>query len=326
MQANVLSELETALGYGFANPELLLRALDAPIAGQRTNSRGDRRTTGARATTSGWSFWATRCWAWWWPKPCFCFIRNGSEGELTRVRAQLVSRQHMAEVAGIAGTGPPPAPEPRRGPQRPAPQEHRALEHHGGRDRCVVPRRRPGAGASVCPPARDGRDGGATGAGACDPERRWATTNRPYRSICRRSDAGTPVYKVKSESGPDHRKRFLVEVRLKAAGGEPGKSLARGLGSTKKHAEQDAARRALARLTAGVDGNEIETDDTMKVLRPTDGKPSAGRRKSRTRSQVRARIRRSRRRMSTPVQIAAPKPGSDSGGQLSCESGSSADP
>ena len=26
--------------------------------------------------------------------------------------------------------------------------------------------------------------------------------------------AGIPVYKVKSESGPDHRKRFLVEVRL----------------------------------------------------------------------------------------------------------------
>jgi ribonuclease-3 len=60
--------------------------------------------------------------------------------------------------------------------------------------------------------------------------------------------AGSPVYKVKSESGPDHRKRFLVEVRLKPAVGEPGKPLARGTGSTKKHAEQDAARRALDRL------------------------------------------------------------------------------
>ena len=62
--------------------------------------------------------------------------------------------------------------------------------------------------------------------------------------------AGTPVYKVKSESGPGHRKRFLVEVRLKMEG-EPGKPLARGIGSTKKRAEQDAARRALERLTAG---------------------------------------------------------------------------
>ena len=51
----------------------------------------------------------------------------------------------------------------------------------------------------------------------------------------------------------------LVEVRLKSpasANGSanpelsgPGKPLARGLGSTKKHAEQDAARRALSRLT-----------------------------------------------------------------------------
>jgi ribonuclease-3 len=62
--------------------------------------------------------------------------------------------------------------------------------------------------------------------------------------------AGAPVYRVKSESGPDHRKRFLVEVRLKAADAEPGRPLARGMGSTKKHAEQDAARRALERLKA----------------------------------------------------------------------------
>ena len=62
--------------------------------------------------------------------------------------------------------------------------------------------------------------------------------------------AGSPVYRVKSESGPDHRKRFLVEVRLKSAGNQPGKSLARGMGGTKKHAEQDAARRALERLEA----------------------------------------------------------------------------
>ena len=39
------------------------------------------------------------------PKLSFCFIRSGSEGELTRVRAQLVSRQHMAEVAAAIGLG-----------------------------------------------------------------------------------------------------------------------------------------------------------------------------------------------------------------------------
>ena len=60
--------------------------------------------------------------------------------------------------------------------------------------------------------------------------------------------AGAPVYRVKSESGPDHHKRFLVEVRLKGEEGQKGKPLARGMGRTKKHAEQDAARRALGLL------------------------------------------------------------------------------
>ena len=39
-----------------------------------------------------------------------------------------------------------------------------------------------------------------------------------------------------------------MEVRLKPDADEPGKPLARGLGSSKKLAEQDAARRALKKL------------------------------------------------------------------------------
>jgi ribonuclease-3 len=79
--------------------------------------------------------------------------------------------------------------------------------------------------------------------------------------------AGVPVYRVKNESGPDHRKRFVVEVRLKPADGEPGKALARGSGTTKKHAEQDAARKALAHLTGATtakidEGIEVEEEKT----------------------------------------------------------------
>jgi ribonuclease-3 len=71
---------------------------------------------------------------------------------------------------------------------------------------------------------------------------------------------GAPIYRVKSESGPDHHKRFLVEVRMKGEEGQKGKPLARGMGRTKKHAEQDAARRALILLA-----NEVSSD---KVLGP----------------------------------------------------------
>jgi ribonuclease III len=64
--------------------------------------------------------------------------------------------------------------------------------------------------------------------------------------------AGQPRYFVKAESGPDHRKRFLVEVRISAKAAETEKSriLARGSGNTKKHAEQEAARRAYKKLLA----------------------------------------------------------------------------
>ena len=60
-----------------------------------------------------------------------------------------------------------------------------------------------------------------------------------------------PQYVVKGESGPDHRKRFLVEVRMSSKdekASENTRVLARGSGTTKKNAEQEAARRAYQKL------------------------------------------------------------------------------
>lgn len=48
-----------------------------------------------------------------------------------------------------------------------------------------------------------------------------------------------PEYSVIEERGPDHAKRFVVEVRLR------GEVAARGQGSSKKEAQQEAARTAL---------------------------------------------------------------------------------
>jgi dsRNA-specific ribonuclease len=47
---------------------------------------------------------------------------------------------------------------------------------------------------------------------------------------------------VASETGPDHRKVFEIEVWV------DGKCMASGVGSTKKEAEQRAARSAMARI------------------------------------------------------------------------------
>ena len=46
-------------------------------------------------------------------------------------------------------------------------------------------------------------------------------------------------YEIISESGPDHNKTFVAQVKL------DGKVLANGTGKTKKQAEQEAARKAL---------------------------------------------------------------------------------
>lgn len=52
-----------------------------------------------------------------------------------------------------------------------------------------------------------------------------------------------PRYRVNATAGPDHDKEFTVEVVVK------GNILGQGVGKTKKHAEQEAAREAYRRLT-----------------------------------------------------------------------------
>lgn len=59
-----------------------------------------------------------------------------------------------------------------------------------------------------------------------------------------------PRYSVVREHGPDHRKVFTVELRIRSAEGE---QVYRAQGSTKKEAEQDAARQALEHLQGAPD-------------------------------------------------------------------------
>jgi ribonuclease III len=58
-----------------------------------------------------------------------------------------------------------------------------------------------------------------------------------------------PSYVLVQEAGPEHNKTFTVEARLMARNGESGAEfVGRAQGSTKKTAEQDAARQLLAYL------------------------------------------------------------------------------
>lgn len=68
----------------------------------------------------------------------------------------------------------------------------------------------------------------------------------------------TPTYRLVEESGPDHMKRFRVEVLI------DGVSLAEGQGSRIKRAENDAARAALAKMKE----TEYSKDDSERADPP----------------------------------------------------------
>lgn len=172
------------------------------------------------------------------------------EGELTRVRSRLVSRQNMARVAeSIAlgqhlrlGKG-----EERAGLRRKSSVLSDCMEAvlgalflDGGLEAVRAFARRRVTSGAVEQLAAELESGAALGNYKSALQERLQATG-----------AGAPIYHLKSESGPPHRRRFLVEVRLNAEADQP---LARGSGSTKKRAEQDAARRALDRLAEGQAG------------------------------------------------------------------------
>ena len=54
-----------------------------------------------------------------------------------------------------------------------------------------------------------------------------------------------PVYRLVTELGPDHDKRFVTEIAV------GGKILGTGEGKSKKQSEQEAAKRALNELKNG---------------------------------------------------------------------------
>ena len=254
--ASGISELEAALGHGFAAPELLLRALThrSLVHEKGAHEKGSEPAIEAMpGDNERLEFLGDAVLGLVVAEALFLLHPDWSEGELTRMRAQLVSRQHMAQVAGAIDLGRYirlSKGEDRSGLRRKSTVLSNTMEAvlgalflDGGLEpvRAFVSRRVMGEEAEEL--AREMRSGAALG--------NYKSALQEHLQATR---AGTPVYRVKNESGPDHRKRFLVEVRLRPIGeggaNEPGKALARGLGSTKKHAEQDAARRALAKLTA----------------------------------------------------------------------------
>ena len=156
------------------------------------------------------------------------------EGELTRMRADMVCEKTLAAVANRIGLG-----------------KHLLLGHGeeqgGGRNRDSIL-----ADAMESVIAASFLDGGMEAAEAFI--KRFILTevpvtqlhNRDYKTqlqeLVQQKKNQVLSYELVAESGPDHDKKFDVEVSLN------GKIVGIGSGRSKKRAEQDAARSAIQAL------------------------------------------------------------------------------
>jgi len=175
------------------------------------------------------------------------------EGDLTRLRASLVSSRNLAQVALRIELGP----MLRLG---------RGEEHSGGQRKPALL-----ANALEAVIAAMYLDGGLAPArdfihrqiidpaeanllGVLHSTEPFSGAVGDYKSALQERlqavGAGQPKYVLIDQTGPDHRKRFSVEVRVvDGAGGLL--TLAEAEGTTKKQAQQEAARRAIASLMSG---------------------------------------------------------------------------
>ena len=266
----VLDELEAALGHGFARRELLVRALThRSLANEKAanekaanekaaNRQGNLERVAAqeREEVAGaednerLEFLGDAVLGLVVAEAMFEAHPEWHEGELTRVRAQLVSRKHIAEVAAAINLGNHlrlSRGEERGGLRNKSTVLSNSMEAvlgalflDGGLEPVRAFARRYVMGEAAEQLAEELRSSAALG-----------NYKSALQEYAQSAHLGTPVYRIKGESGPDHRKRFLVEVRLQRDENELGLPLARGEGSTKKLAEQDAARRAFEGLKTG---------------------------------------------------------------------------
>lgn len=262
-----LEGLETALGHRFKSPELLVRALthrslaheqmakeleSGEAAEGQVQSRDNERLEFLGDAVLGLVV----------AEALFELHPEWHEGELTQVRALLVSRQHMGQVAEAVGLGQ--YLRLSKGEDRSGLRQKSTVLSNGME--AVIGALYLDGGLKSVKTFVSSRVIGAAEKNLAEQVRSGAALGNYKSALQERLQAdrsGAPVYRVKSESGPDHRKRFLVEVRQKSEGGGPGKALARGMGSTKKNAEQDAARRALELLarTESQTAEGIEEED-----------------------------------------------------------------
>jgi len=248
------ARLELALGYSFRRPELLAQALTHRTYTQEVGNR----ETGEREDNQRLEFLGDAVLGLVVAELLYRRHPGWQEGELSRLRVQFVNRVHLARVAKAIKLGQ----HLRLGNER---------ERGGGRGNeyilanameAAIAAMYLDAGGDLGPVRRfieaqvlgnrldavadELRAGGALGD--------WKSALQLHLQA---TGAGMPVYRLLSASGPDHLKRFEADVRVRTRAGEVGEALAVGGGASRKKAEQEAARRALAMLTGAARDAEL---------------------------------------------------------------------
>ena len=224
-----LDTLQDLVGYRFHNPNLLLEALTHASYAQESSGRGRDNEQLEFLGDAVLNFLVSVRLADTFPEY--------QEGKLSRARARLVAAEHLARVASKLELGT----YLRLG---------RGEEKTGGRDKSRLL-----VDALEAVIAAIYRDGGLRAAQRFVkrfilPEDLAAAADQlfliDYKSALQENLQGgrrdPAVYRVVSEVGPEHRKTFTVEVDAGLGWA------ARGVGSSKKAAEQQAARVVLERL------------------------------------------------------------------------------
>jgi ribonuclease III len=227
-----LSALEERLGYTFREPAILDRALTH-------RSRANEDATGVTVDNESLEFLGDAVLGFVMADLLFRDFPQFDEGQKSKIKASLVSTATLAQLARRLGLG-----------------DFLALgrgeEKTGGRKKQALL-----ADSYEAVIAAVYLDGGVDAARAfvgrefgdeLEDVRSPEFWGRDYKSalqeLVQGRDLHLPEYLVAAESGPDHRKVFHVEVRVE---GEV-KGTARG--QSKKAAEQEAARKAIERLSS----------------------------------------------------------------------------
>jgi len=223
----MIKELETAIGYRFRNITLLQNAL-------AHSSYANERWHNSLMSNERLEFLGDSVLGMLVAEYLYRTFPDRPEGELTRMRADMVCERTLAAVANGLGLG-----------------AHLLLgkgeEQGGGRSRDSIL-----ADAVESVIAACYLDGGMEAAVAF--VEKFILVNVPVaklnnadyktalQELVQQKKNQTLSYVLVGESGPDHDKHFMVELTLN------GQVVGHGTGSSKKRAEQDAARDALQNL------------------------------------------------------------------------------